>query len=786
MTGLGFNKMKNRINIDTGGSRRGDVRSDTIEEIRPSEDVELGIYHAEEIQPDSPEAEEKFNAQLGKYKASKKELMNFSALWPIMVVFHVVTATRTSLERSGSGGALFLAGYIIQWVVNAVFISFIIAQALIAITAKNQKYRLTYLFCRRYLKKSFGGRIEDVIGILGTLVHGIYLLARVYSGVCEEGTSMFKSQYCNPVAASNSIPHDQVLLLYSIPIVCQCLFRGISVEAIVTSWIATIFFVLFALIEVRGWLQIWTLLYSIIFMNISYEMERSYRVLYVQRMKVEYSTKVTERHKQNILKNSLSIEVELREREHLQLRSLMGNVAHDLKTPLHSLEADLEVLNVFISQIPSNLLELVSVDFQMKCGGDIIDPQSILQSLNSTCKFMEMAINRSQDFMRASNNIPLVPTIETLDLKAAIDMSVACINQLQTVRPIIAHPLEIGICSHIISDKHWLSENVLCLLSNAIKFGGTGDVHVRVQVMNPITRKSASCDAFSSHISLNKKMIDLSQLGKSDINLIHTAPLALDDKIPPPPSDGHDMVLVTVEDTGVGITEEDQRNLFQPLRQTQRGAGGAGLGLFCLYKRTEALGGTAGVTSRTDGQQGSMFWFTFPYKPDFVSAKVDAYIEADDEDQPVSLFKPRRVLIVDDSLSILKVTSRLLKINGHTATTAANGSIGLEMLKNSIVNNDFDMVLTDIQMPVMDGIEATVLFRQFEKENMEMPGFASKRCRKRMLIIGMSATTDEHSRLKALNAGVDFFIPKPFVYKDLQMLLSTAGVLVATTVACKA
>lgn len=759
--------MKNRININTEGILRGDVSLDTIEEIRPSEDAELGMCHPEEIQSDSPEAEEKFNAQLGQYKASKKELINISTLWPMMVVFHVVTATRTSLERSGSGGPLFLAGYIVQWVVNFIFMSFVIAQALIAITSRNQKYRLTYLFCRRYLKKAFCGRIEDVIGILGTLVHGIYLLARVYSGVCEESTNMFNSQYCNPVAGSNSIPHDQVLLLYAIPIVCQCLFRGISVQAIVTSWIATILFVLFALIEVKGWLQIWTLAYSIIFMNISHEIERSYRVMYVQRMKVEYSAKVTERHKLNTQAKSLSIEAELREREHLQLRSLMGNVAHDLKTPLHSFEADLEVLNVLICQIPSNLLEIVSVDFQNKCGGDILDPRSILQSLNTTCKFMEMAISRSQDFMKASNNIPLVPTIETLDLKAAIDISVACINQLQTVRPIIAHPQEIGICSHIISDKHWLSENVLCLLSNAIKFGGTGDVDVRVQLMNPIIRKSASYGAFSAHFTSNQKITDLSQSGKPDINLIHAAPLALDDKT---------VVLVTVEDTGVGIKEEDRKNLFQPTRQIQRGAGGAGHGLFCLYKRTEALGGTAGVTSRTDGQQGSMFWFTFPYKPDFESAKVDAYIESVDEDQPMFLFKPRRVLIVDDSLSILKVTSRLLKINGHTVTTAANGSIGLEMLKNSIVNNDFDMVLTDIQMPVMDGIEATVLFRQFEKENMEMPVCASKRCRKRMLIIGMSATTDEHSRLKALNAGVDFFIPKPFVYKDLLLLLSTAGV----------
>jgi signal transduction histidine kinase/CheY-like chemotaxis protein len=775
---LGLNKMKNKILVNPEEIRCGNAHSDTVEEIRPSEDIESGVNH-EEKQSDFPDAVENFITLEEEYKTSKKELLNISSLWPMMVVFHVAAATRSSLERSGSAGPLFLAGFVIQWVESAIFISYLVAQAITAWTPNSKRCSFTYLFYRKFLMTAFGGRIEDVIGILGTILHGVYLLARVHVGECEDSTSIFESQYCNPVAASNSIPHDQVMLLYSIPIVCQCVFRGISVEAVVTSWIAIVFFVLYALIEVRGWRQIWTLAYVILFMNISYEMERSYRVLYIQRKKVAYSTEVTERHKVKMREKSLSIEAKLKEREALQLRSLMGNVAHDLKTPLHSLEADLEVLNVFISQIPRNLLEKVSADFQCKRGGDILDPRSILQSLNSTCKFMGMAINRSQDFMRASNNIPLVPTIETVDLKAAINMSVACINQLQTVRPIIAHPLELGICSHIISDKHWLSENVLCLLSNAIKFGGSGVVDVRVQVINSTIRKSASYGVFTALFSVNRTVTDISLSAKSDRG---PAPLACDDKIPPPPLDGQEMVLVTVEDTGVGITEEDRNNLFQPLKQTQRGVGGAGLGLFCLSKRTEALGGTAGVTSRTDGKQGSMFWFTFPYKPDFVLAKVDAYIDSVsiEEDPPTCLFQPRRVLIVDDSLSILKVTSRLLKINGHTATTAANGLIGLEMLKKSMVNDDFDMVLTDIQMPVMDGIEATVLFRQFEKEWMEkenkmQPGCRMQRDRKKMLIIGMSATTDDHSRLQALNAGVDFFIPKPFAYKDLLLLLSSTA-----------
>ena len=76
------------------------------------------------------------------------------------------------------------------------------------------------------------------------------------------------------------------------------------------------------------------------------------------------------------------------------------------------------------------------------------------------------------------------------------------------------------------------------------------------------------------------------------------------------------MVLVVVEDHGVGVSSEIQPTLFRPFKQAQRLTGGTGLGLFSLYKRVEALGGKCGCTDRRDGQQGSLFWFTFPYRPD--------------------------------------------------------------------------------------------------------------------------------------------------------------------------
>jgi CheY-like chemotaxis protein len=251
-----------------------------------------------------------------------------------------------------------------------------------------------------------------------------------------------------------------------------------------------------------------------------------------------------------------------------------------------------------------------------------------------------------------------------------------------------------------------------------------------------------------------------------------------------PSPEAKQMVLITVEDNGIGIAVEARLNLFQPFKQAQRMAGGTGLGLYSLAKRIDALRGSNGVTGRLDGKQGSMFWFTFPYRPD-EAAHIDAQPDgATGLEQhcpgPGSgdLVVPKRILIVDDSLSILKVTSRLLTMKGHTVETAPNGSVGLKMLKEASVAQEFDMVLTDLQMPVMDGIEATRRFRAFEAEEMKVGkvhcGGTSNL--KRMLIVGMSANSDNQSRQEALESGMDYFVTKPFSYMDLRnILLSGKG-----------
>jgi signal transduction histidine kinase len=267
----------------------------------------------------------------------------------------------------------------------------------------------------------------------------------------------------------------------------------------------------------------------------------------------------------------------------------MGNVAHDLKTPLHSIKADLEVLCLLMSKIPKAAIAEAVALLQASSLYQNFDPESIFNTMDATCKFMMMSINRSQDFMKASNNIALLPVQSTFDIGNAVSMSVICIKRIESDRLVVVHPFDDRMCSHMVSDEHWLMENMLCLLSNAMKYSEKGDVDVLISIMDDHTdendRSAPSSMLNSRHSSLRIPRKKDSFFSCSSLKKYSSLQIPVKAKKDEP------MVLITVEDHGIGISKKARKDLFQPFKQAQRMAGGTGLGLYSLLKRVEALDG---------------------------------------------------------------------------------------------------------------------------------------------------------------------------------------------------
>ena len=113
----------------------------------------------------------------------------------------------------------------------------------------------------------------------------------------------------------------------------------------------------------------------------------------------------------------------------------------------------------------------------------------------------------------------------------------------------------------------------------------------------------------------------------------------------------------------------------------------------------------------------------------------------------------------------------MLTTNGHTVDTAVNGNESLEKLKIKYMKQECDALVTDIQMPVMDGIECTKRFRVWEEAQQCQLDAQGLPRRPRFLIVGMSANCDAQTKQDALAAGMDSFCPKPFKYEDFEAII---------------
>ena len=212
-----------------------------------------------------------------------------------------------------------------------------------------------------------------------------------------------------------------------------------------------------------------------------------------------------------------------------------------------------------------------------------------------------------------------------------------------------------------------------------------------------------------------------------------------------------------IEDTGIGIDAETLSRLFQPFTQadlgTTRRYGGTGLGLSICKRLVEMMGGTIGAHGEPG--QGSTFWFELPLR-----RAEDAPGQAELKPDPQSS-GPRlpglRVLAVDDNRINLFMLERALKLEGATVRMAGDGQQALDILRAA--PGDFDVVLMDVQMPVMEGLAATRAIR-------DDPALA------RMPVVALTAAVMAEEREAALTAGVDDFLTKPI---NLESMCAALG-----------
>ena len=212
-----------------------------------------------------------------------------------------------------------------------------------------------------------------------------------------------------------------------------------------------------------------------------------------------------------------------------------------------------------------------------------------------------------------------------------------------------------------------------------------------------------------------------------------------------------------VHDTGIGIDEAGKAKLFLPFSQVDasiaRKYGGTGLGLTICKEIVERLGGRIGVDSVVG--KGSTFWFEIPVEEGRAPARKNSS-KADVEQSLPQL----KILVVEDNAVNLHVATKFLTHLGQTFETAENGAIAVEKAQTAL----YDLILMDMQMPVMDGIEATIRIRASAGLSSKAP------------IVAMTANASDDDTRKCMEAGMDGFQSKPVNMEKLRKVIRNAAI----------
>jgi CheY-like chemotaxis protein len=259
-----------------------------------------------------------------------------------------------------------------------------------------------------------------------------------------------------------------------------------------------------------------------------------------------------------------------------------------------------------------------------------------------------------------------------------------------------------SVPSGVVGDRTRLAQILINLIDNAVKFTGEGQITVRLSAQEL--------------------------------------------------SEGRVRLRFDVIDTGPGIPQEYQSCLFEPFTQadnsTTRRFGGSGLGLAISKRLIDIMGGAIGVESSLG--KGSHFWFQLVTETGVPVRRAENFAF---EYHKAS---PKRVLLVEDVEVNRRLLGEVLRRQGHEVVIATNGAEAVELVRR----RDIDVVLMDVQMPVMDGVEATRRIRELGGESGNVR------------IIGLTAYVLQGKREECLRAGMDAVLIKPLDWHALLSVLN--------------